>query len=822
MLSEIIQISESFPVKVAIKSESETINYSTLVRKAKSIASLIQSIGIQRQCIGISLNEKSDSIIACLGVLLSNNYFFFIPPDPENKWVDHVPVKLLISDSLQENFKCPRLRFPEFFESRPGKLNSWWKNTDLKEQLFCVYATSGSTGSAKFVVHDYQSIIEDTLRQQEENHISESDTLDFVFAPSFSSSLASIFPALISGASIAVYSLNDKSLDKIPEFWRKNQVSFATLTCSAFRTLCKIQKFELSDYTKSIRFLCLSGEPVLANDFQLFCKNFPSSCILQLAYASTETRTISQHKIQSRSSFQIHDGFPVRNKQVKIINAQGLNCKPLEEGEVVIYSPYISLGYFINKEIQAHSKSGQNRIYKTGDRGFISEGQYLVLTGRVNSLQKINGKWVDLELLESEIQQAVHAISCKIITRTDMYGNKYVIACLEMNKIEPEEKLLNKLTKIKDLDIWPRSYLQVSNFPLNFNGKVDTDSLLQMSQEKEFDFVNSKLKDPLVKTIHKIWSTHLGITITNLEADFFKDLGGSSLQSVLIVDELEIALNQKIEDEAIFQYRSILKLANYLNSNVSQKFPHIHWIHSDYDPKKPSIFLIETGLYYSYNVLLKNNFLKNQVNLAYLRVDQFKILNGFKEEFILEELTEILRPYKNPILIATSFNGFVASKILEKLNDGAGIFFDTPWYHIGNKNQIPLINRINPIIHQFKSLPFREASSKVWKLALQFGSKKVQFEKAPISPFEKSIHEFLAQTKPLKMIPNLLYFYSTASVMTSRESVANWKNICRDKFDLVKIQGDHLDGLSEKYSDLVVSHISEFVDEYSKRKVSLK
>jgi|GEM_PF-5637592 len=813
MLDKFLFQANQFPNRIAIKANGHSLTYGELMKQASAVSSGIQNQGIKENCIGISLKNKTDELISCIGILLSNNHFFFIPERIEDAWWEQVPVSLLITDRDQiKKADVLSVDFNEIKNSLVSEINPWWEHEDTAKKLFCVYCTSGSTSSSKYVVHDYQSIVEDTNRQVDENEITELDTLDFIFAASFSSSLASIFPALISGASIAIFDLSPINLKDIPHFWHEQQVTFATLTSSAFRTLARINTINLADYTKSIRFLCLGGEPVLESDLQLFVSYFPKNSEIQLAYASTETRTLSQLLINQNTPWElIHEGFPVRNKTIKILDQKGNDCPANKEGELVIYSPYISLGYYKNGKLLRHEQEGENRVYRTGDCGFFSNDGSLRLTGRTHSLQKVNGKWVNFNELEKRICFVSHSENCKILMNKDENGFDYLIACLEVNEVDSDCSTSNSINSQIKSEVLPRVYLEFKDFPLNANGKIDKNKMLEMAQNKELSNISDQIKDPITQQIHQVWCQQLGVNIYNLDADFFTDLGGSSLLSMFVVDELAQKLNQDLESHVLFQYRTIRKLAQFLmNTNEEKPLPLIHWISSAPKAHLPYLFFIEIGHFSSYKTLLASQIFSDKYNLAYLRIDLFKVLQGHHPEEIMEKILDLLKPYPSPVLLATSFNGFIAAKINQKLG-GALILIDSPWYRKDTVVKIPIQNRLLPIYHRFRALPFRRAVQQVGTLVLGYGIKKATLKKGYISPFERSVSLFVSHSEHAIKISNLLYFYSTGSAMTSKKDVENWKKITDGIFSTVDILGDHLDALSETNSDSVARKINEFL-----------
>lgn len=813
MLDKFLYQVSKFPKRIAVKSDNLSLSYAELLNEASAVASGLKNQGLNEKCVGISLKSKTQELITCIGVLLSNNHFFFIPEEIKDDWWEQVPVNLLITDRDQaKNPVVLSFDFNEIKNSPVLGLNITWETEVLPNKLFCIYCTSGSTGSSKYVVHDYQSIMEDTYRQVDENKIQDSDTIDFIFSASFSSSLASIFPALISGASIAIHDLTPENLKDIPLFWQKHQVTFATLTSSVFRTLPRISSLNLRVYTKSIRFLCLGGEPILESDLQLFSNLFPRNAQIQLAYASTETRTLSQIKIYQNTQLKlIHDGFPVRNKTIKILDKHGKDCPANKEGELVVHSPYISLGYYIKRSLKKHDQVGKDRIYRTGDRGFFTEEGSLRLTGRVHSLQKVNGKWIDLNNLEKRICQVIHSGDCKILVNKDENGFDYLIACLEVDEINSENSNFNKINSQIKLDVLPRFYTQFKGFPLNANGKIDKNKLLEISKWREFSTISDQINDPITKQIHQIWCDNLGVNILNLDADFFSDLGGSSLLSVLIVSELSQKFNKDIESQALFKYRTIRKISQFLkNVNEKQHFPCIHWISSELNSDLPYFFFLETGHNNSFKTILKGPISSNLFNLAYLRIDPFKVLEGLHPEKIIEEIVTLLNPFPKPILLAISFHGFVAAKINQVLG-GALILIDSPWYIKGANGKVPIQNHLSTISLKFRTLPFHRAVFQVGTKFLVYFLKKIKLKNNPSSPFQRTVLLFISQAEPIEKISHALYFFSTGSADTSKKDIESWRKITELSFSVEDISGGHLDALFEAHSDMVIQKINKFL-----------
>ncbi len=101
MLDKFLYQASKFPDRIAVKSDNLSLSYGELLKQTSALASGIQNQGLKGECVGISLKSKTQELIACIGILLSNNHFFFIPEELEDAWWEHVPVSLLIADRDQ-------------------------------------------------------------------------------------------------------------------------------------------------------------------------------------------------------------------------------------------------------------------------------------------------------------------------------------------------------------------------------------------------------------------------------------------------------------------------------------------------------------------------------------------------------------------------------------------------------------------------------------------------------------------------------------------------------------------------------------------------
>ena len=232
-------IVNQYPDKEAICQGDRSLTYRQLAVQVSAYANYLIDKRIYGQCIPVLMADTLDHIVALLGIVLSGNYYCSLQPDRFQTVSDVlalVPAPMLIvSDdtfALGTTF-VPVLR-PRTLPAQSASGPMCY--VDYSPAMgFCLFMTSGSTGQPKQVIHSHQSIVSDTDRQIRDNQIGPQDRIDLLFSLEFSASLACIFPALLTGATLVIHDLKKAGVLSLPTFWRQQQITFSTLSVSTLR-----------------------------------------------------------------------------------------------------------------------------------------------------------------------------------------------------------------------------------------------------------------------------------------------------------------------------------------------------------------------------------------------------------------------------------------------------------------------------------------------------------------------------------------------------------------------------------------------------------
>jgi amino acid adenylation domain-containing protein len=114
----------------------------------------------------------------------------------------------------------------------------------------------------------------------------------------------------------------------------------------------------------------------------------------------------------------------------------------------------------------------------------------------------------------------------------------------------------------------PADFVVIDSIPLKPNGKVDRRAL---PEPPEFGVNRTQPvlnpQNELEQQLAKVWQEVLGINALSMDDNFF-DLGGHSLLMVQVCGQLSKVLAKNVTVVEMFQYPTIRKMANYLNSSA--------------------------------------------------------------------------------------------------------------------------------------------------------------------------------------------------------------------------------------------------------------
>ena len=554
------------------------VTYAELMASASSIGTALRDrLGGHTGPVALEFPSGVAAIEALLGVLFSGRSYFFLPPELRTTASDDLvaaarPAALIVADQPT----------PAFERSEPSISCSSIAIGDLKRgthgyerpedfaapgDLACLFATSGTTGTAKLVGLSHRAVLFDTGRQNNDLCMGPDDRIDLLAHPSFSSSLASIFTALLTGGELHIPDTADR-LGNLGAWLTASGITISTMTVSALRALCAT--LPPGGGPRSLRLLSVGGEPMFSNDVALFRAAFPSSCVLQNAMASTETRTYAQYFVprESQPDGATPIGWPVFGKDVVVLGQDGFPVGKGQPGEIAVRSHYLANGYVNSPSLTGKRFLQQpdgSVLFLTGDLGRFREDGCLMFHGRVDSMVKIRGYRVEPGAVESVLLCDPRVRHAAVVTRETSAGEPYLAAYVVPDPqfpATPGQLLEAVASRLPEYSV-PSALELVESLPVTRNGKIDYRSLKERRIEGlriSRDSSNAGMAAALLQ----VWSDVLGRTDITADDSFF-ECGGNSLEAIRLQVQIYRQFGVDPPLEVLVRNPSANALAEWLN-----------------------------------------------------------------------------------------------------------------------------------------------------------------------------------------------------------------------------------------------------------------
>jgi amino acid adenylation domain-containing protein len=542
--------------RLAIKSDEASLSFDDLNRTANKLARRIRSrCGDQLEPIALLFDHDAGVIAAMLGVLKAGKFYLVLDPTyPHERLMQMLEdsgAQLIVSDiqnlALARNLSREATEIVNFNDPSENPSSVNLGIYPAPEQLAMLLYTSGSTGRPKGVMHTHKNVLVDARNLTNEWCISPQDRWLLHTSVSFANSVRTIYGSLLNGASVYPYDAKKKGFGQLSSWLLSNEITILRSVPTTFRhfmgTVAESQKFP------SVRVLSVGGEPMFRADVDYFNRHFLPPCVLVHALGPTECLTVCWSCIPHGTSIaqdKLPIGYPLKDKDVLVLDEGGRELGTGEVGEIAVRSRYISPGYWRDPDrtksvFSSDPLGGDERIYLTGDLGMRLQGNCLVHIGRRDFQGKIRGFRVDV----SEIEIALRAIDgiddAIVVGRPENSGENRLIAYFVAKAKPPIRgaEIRRELTRVLPDYMIPAAFVSLDAIPKTPNGKTDRINLpLPPREQLGLPTSFASPKTFADKELAQIWADLLELKAVGIKDDFF-ELGGNSLLAARMFVEIE-------------------------------------------------------------------------------------------------------------------------------------------------------------------------------------------------------------------------------------------------------------------------------------------
>ena len=588
---------EKYPNNNALCYDKHRRSYRDIDNQSTQVAHALIKNGVKKaDFVGIFLEANHLFFIAELATLKIGA--IFVPLSKE----DPIDRLLLIINDAKINFLVIDAGTKDLLEQLLKRLSgtpiqvyqmdaSQWEDniTDLPPLPFvkenkeaCIVYTSGSTGVPKGVVIKQKAI----LRLVESPHyleVSANDNISQTANHAFDAAQLECWLAWNNGACLVIF---DKKTFLDPKIFKKELID-KKITIMWF-TVALFHQYAYMDPSifRNVNYLITGGD-VVDKKAVVRIRNCPDVKVnIVEAYGPTETgiftSTCTIHDEIIKNYSQLPIGRPVNNTEVYVLSP--FNQFVPMGGIGLLFIGGKGVGdYFNRPTLQEKFLSKQNysssKLYNSGDLvkwGVVQNQEQLIFERRINDKNiKKQGYFVSLSEIEHVL---IGHPAIKQAVVLELPEKKLLKAFFIRNKKFPVLKknhLIQFLSKKLPHFMLPSCYQEVEFFPITRNGKLDKRMLLsshlELNEEKE---LSTCLIENELKLLQAFQNVLIGVNM-GVEDNFFYS-GGTSIQAIQLIAEIEQSLNKKISFDILRRNPTPRSLNNYLELNDLSEYEVIN------------------------------------------------------------------------------------------------------------------------------------------------------------------------------------------------------------------------------------------------------
>ena len=558
------------PGRMAIKDADTALTFGELWDGVLGLAETLDAETRPGDLIGLLLPACPLLPLAMLACLAAGRPFVALDTHHPPDWLDQVlqdarPTLLItLEDGLRSVDRRVEARIPNVRVIRltgvPGSGHSGWRPSTMGvDQPACVLFTSGSTGRPKSIVNSQRNLLQRVAQSINAAHINPEDRLLTLASPCTIVGVRDVVTALLAGASIHLLDPRGAGAREILDVIRTEAVTILFAFPALLRSIVPPRGERAG---AALRLVRVGGDTTLWSDIEALRAWLAPEAAIQLIYAATEAPMLQWFVDEScrREDARIPIGYPLPGNRLALVDEEGGATPPGDVGELVVASPFVSLGRWVAGGLadeSAETGGGDGcRMFRTGDLARQRSDGLLERVGRKNRQVKIRGFRVDLDGVEAMLRGHAFVRDAAALGRPGADGTLTLVAYVSARDGAPFGLIdeLKTVMRAAPPPMFPARFYLEPSIPQLPSSKLDLRALAALDEaqvHRERESIDAVTRvaiagdDHVSQTVARIWTDVLRVPVRAPEDDFF-DSGGDSLTAVTFVLELERALHLEI------------------------------------------------------------------------------------------------------------------------------------------------------------------------------------------------------------------------------------------------------------------------------------
>ena len=565
------------PSATALVWDGASLDYASLNARAEQLAGCLRPLGIGRNSVvAFAIERSADMVIAILAIAKVGAAFLPLDTDsPVARMAEILAESAAVAFVFQ---RANRVRLAplhacsividESLVHVDGSLrlqNAAPSAQDLAYVLF----TSGSTGRPKGVMIEHGALSRRLAWLTRTYGVRTSDRSAQATQITFDPSLIELCLPLIHGASVALPAPGRILPESLAAFAVAHRV---TIMAFVPTTLNRFLDAAVNLPGLRLRVACCGGEvlsPELANRFI-----HETGARLFNVYGPTETTIFATawECVKQPPGKVLPLGLPVDDTRIYVLDSNQQLMPFGETGEIYVGGAAVARGYLNGPELTQDVfmrdpfLTGQ-RMYRTGDRGWLDLQGNLNFTGRLDRQIKLRGYRIELGEVEAALLHidGIDQAAVKLVQRDGRPAlHAWVTSQRGLTSKQIQSVLLQRLPSY----MIPGGINILSHLPESSAGKVDYAGL-PIPEYAPMAALSRQPNSPLELQLLALWRDVLKQPALSVSDNFF-DVGGDSLAAISLLTGIEKLIGRRVPMYLISERPTVVDLASALDDDTAE------------------------------------------------------------------------------------------------------------------------------------------------------------------------------------------------------------------------------------------------------------
>ncbi len=543
-----------FAERVAVVGRDHTWSYRELDRHSRRIARAVQArLGRGHEPVAMLCYHDAPGLAALWGILLAGK--FYVPLDlafPSARLravLDDLETRLVVVERaglplIAELDLLPEqiLVVDDLLEAEDAAVDGAGDDLDpdiddssvsIHDAAYIIF-TSGTTGAPKGVVETHRNVVRFSQHSVDVWKLTRYDVHLMMTSLSFSATATVIFPPLLSGGAIRCVNPQREGMAALHHALAEGGLTVASIPPAVLRVLPDL--LGVVPHVPTLRQVRLGGDVIRAVDLEIVNTLMPSNGVARLGYGLSELKYAAGFHADHATQLPdagVPAGFCVDYVSVEIHDDDGNRLGTGEHGEIVLFSDYLSPGYWRRPELTAAKfgiDAAGRRFYRSGDLGYVDDESCLWMLGRRDGQLKIRGQRVETAEIEVALEALPGVREALVMAHTRHDGEKELVAYVAPSDVGSRDAhaLRRQLAERLPDYMVPVAIGFLDEFPRNSNHKPDRSRLPAIESLQTSHAPATSPANALEQTLAELVGEMLGRPAVGRDENFF-ELGGHSL-----------------------------------------------------------------------------------------------------------------------------------------------------------------------------------------------------------------------------------------------------------------------------------------------------